>query len=95
MNASNAKDYLPLVQALAEGKVIQVMDFGDWIDLQYVTFERRASSYRIKPEPREIWRNRTADGVEGSVFPTKESAIQALGELYEPVTQIRYREVIE
>lgn len=96
MNASNAKDYLPLVHALADWKVIQIKCMNGWED---VTAELSLcfapDQYRIKPEPREIWRNRTADGVEGSVFPTKESAIQALGELYEPVTQIRYREVIE
>lgn len=96
MNASNAKDYLPLVQALTEGKVIQWKHrAGGWIDSDELSDAFPASDYRIKTEPREIWRNRTADGVEGSVFPTKESAIQALGEFYEPVTQIRYREVIE
>jgi len=30
MNASNAKDYLPLVQALAEGKTIQKFSDGDY-----------------------------------------------------------------
>jgi len=95
MNKDNAKDYLPLVQALAEGKVIQMFDGKNWEDLEDVAFSYEISNYRIKPETREIWRNRTADGVEGSVFPTKESAIRALGEFYEPVTQVRYREVIE
>ena len=93
MNASNAKDYLPLVQALAEGKVIQVMDFGDWIDLQYVTFERRASSYRIKPEPREIWVNRYPNGMESGIFNTEHAA--KLHRANDTAVQIRYREVIE
>lgn len=95
MNAKNAKDYLPFVQALAEGKVIQIKTGCGWQDLENVSFGDIPSEYRIKPEPREIWRNRTADGVEGSLFPTKESAIQAIGEFYEPVKQVRYREVIE
>ena len=52
MNKDNAKDYLPLVQALAEGKTIQVLDEErkDWIDLKNATFAYRASDYRIKPE---------------------------------------------
>lgn len=60
MNASNAKDYLPLVQALAEGMVIQEKvwtDVGKWewrdtveVDL----FRYTLSEYRIKPEPRVI-----------------------------------------
>ena len=93
MNASNAKDYLPLVQALAEGKVIQVMDFGDWIDLQYVTFERRASSYRIKPEPREIWVNEYAD-YPPIVHNSKEQAASEFNPFLCGKT-VRYREVIE
>lgn len=96
MNKDNAKDYLPLVQALADGKAIQLAaTTGEWRDHLEPDFSLLPQEYRIKPEPREIWRNRTADGVEGSVFPTKESAIKALGEFYEPVTQVRYREVIE
>lgn len=100
MNKSNARDYLPLVQALVDGKSLQYNvnrsdEAPKWVDREDFTFDEHVTEYRIKPEPREIWRNRTADGVEGSAFPTKESAIQALGEFYEPVTQVRYREVIE
>ena len=51
MNKDTAKDYLPLVQALAEGKTIQCMnsDVG-WIDLESVRFDSCVESYRIKPE---------------------------------------------
>ncbi len=65
MNAQNAKDFLPLVQALAEGKTIQcktlcksssgVTDDG-WFDVvgdHY--FDNPNYFYRIKPEPRRWW----------------------------------------
>ena len=52
MNATNAKDYLPLVQALAEGKTIQKFSDGDgWEDVRSPSFESPAKLYRIKPEP--------------------------------------------
>ena len=56
MNKDNARDYLPLVQALAEGKTIQCMnsDVG-WIDLESVRFDSCVESYRIKPEPKKAW----------------------------------------
>ena len=51
MKASNAKDYLPLVQALAEGKTIEYRDSDDeWIDCESPTFNQHSSRYRIKPE---------------------------------------------
>lgn len=57
MNSSNAKDYLPLVQALAEGKYIQfrIKPGLDWIDVDEVTDAFSIECYRIKPEPKEIW----------------------------------------
>jgi len=55
MNASNAKDYLPLVQALAEGKTIQSNHNGEWFDLPSPSFCDPISLYRIKPEPKKGW----------------------------------------
>lgn len=51
MNASNAKDYLPLVQALAEGKTIEEK-YGDgwWGALRDPQFTRKPDQYRVKPE---------------------------------------------
>lgn len=57
MNKDTAKDYLPLVQAMAEGKVIQIKCDDGWKDLVNVSFNNIPSKYRIKPEPREIWVN--------------------------------------
>ena len=61
MNANNAAQFLPLVQALADGKTIQV-DVGPtgkvvWRDIADPVFNAIASEYRIKPEPRE-WHGR-------------------------------------
>ena len=53
MNKDNAKDYLPLVQALAEGKTIQWMNMaGEWHDqIVETSFAAPADRYRIKPDP--------------------------------------------
>jgi hypothetical protein len=92
MNRENAKDYLPLVQALAEGKVIQFKFAGGWADDPHPVFSGNPSGYRIKPEPREVWRNRFPSGVECGTFYSKEEARQgSLGK----VQHVRYREVIE
>lgn len=84
MNKNNAKDYLPLVQALAEGKTIQVEESGRWIDMFDVAWVELPERYRIKPEPREIivWYN---DGFVASV-----GDVGAIG--WKPV---KFREVIE
>lgn len=64
MNASNAKDYLPLVQALADGRVIQARMFScdPWKDCSRPDFTMDPSNYRIKPEPKEIWVNEWPEG---------------------------------
>jgi len=99
MNKDNAKDYLPLVQALAEGKVIQVnvrFDAGieKWVDSGDVEFYHPAAAYRIKPEPREVWVNHYPDKAwaANGPFATKEHA--RLGGAPGAI-QVRYREVIE
>lgn len=55
MNSTNAKDYLPLVQALAEGRVIQVFKWRhsglrEWEDIGDPSFMDYPAEYRIKPE---------------------------------------------
>ena len=75
MNKDNAKDYLPLVQALADGKQLQYLDgFGNWGDTGGIYapyFDEDPSCYRIKPEPRtfEVWHNKITGEIEnGDVF---------------------------
>ena len=54
MNKTNAHLYLPLVQALADGKTIQQLDCGEWVNFDDYAFTQDAKSYRIKPKPLEI-----------------------------------------
>lgn len=63
MNQEQAKAWLPLIQAVAEGKTIQLNDF-DWIegqighkwsDVGAIDFTKSVIRYRIKPEPRKAW----------------------------------------
>lgn len=54
MNRQQAKDMLPIIQALAEGKHIQFKDLiGNWIDVDFINIEIcNPNYYRIKPEPK-------------------------------------------
>lgn len=94
MNKENAKDYLPLVQALANGKVIQVEVDGKWIDMKgELHFSAIPSDYRIKPEPREIWVRRHSDGSNSAyAYSSKKEAEYEISAGW---SVIRYREVIE
>ena len=66
MNKDNAAQFLPLVQALADGKTIQYNDAGTWFDMagESVAFGNEISHYRIKPEPQEVtvWITKFSDG---------------------------------
>jgi hypothetical protein len=56
MNKHNAAQFLPLVQALADGKTIQLLHtVRGWEDGENIDFSLPPESYRIKPEPREFW----------------------------------------
>lgn len=53
MNRSQAKELLPIIQAFAEGKTIQVREDIDWCYLGNETdFDLSPQRYRIKPEPK-------------------------------------------
>ena len=71
MNKDNAKQFLPLVQALAAGKTIQIKTFGSdgWDDLTSPSFAFEPGNYRVKPEPaytfkyrRYIYKSGTGNG---------------------------------
>lgn len=95
MNKDNAKNYLPLVQALADGKVIQVLVADDtWEDLNSPAFTRPARCYRIKPEPREVWITFSPSGHPIDV-QDKEPAWLPINSRGQADTTARYREVIE
>lgn len=51
MNRNQARELLPIIQAYAEGKVIQInQPIVEWIDNDEPLFNGDTSSYRIKPE---------------------------------------------
>lgn len=55
MTKENARDFLPLVQALAEGKTIQYYNswYDEWEDMKEPMFNFDTKYYRIKPD--ELW----------------------------------------
>lgn len=66
MNKLNAHLFLPIVQALVDGKQIQYRNschekihWDDFDDDEEITFDDDIEEYRIKPEPRtfEVWVN--------------------------------------
>ena len=52
MTREEVKKMLPIMQAYAEGKTIQFLDGGKWLDLCETDFYKSPDRYRIKPEPR-------------------------------------------
>ena len=51
MTRKEMKCILPLMQAYAEGKTIQVLvDDDEWMDIYEPSFRRSPMEYRIKPE---------------------------------------------
>jgi len=53
MNKENAKEFLPLVQALADGLAIEFNDGGYWVNVVNLNTDScDPDEYRIKPEPR-------------------------------------------
>ena len=51
MTKEQAKEYIQLLQAYAEGKTIQyLVANGHWIDWECPSFAEGPESYRIKPE---------------------------------------------
>lgn len=57
MNRQQAKELLPIIQAFAEGKTIEIRrnskyNPGEWIETATPTFDIKSHEYRIKPEPK-------------------------------------------
>jgi hypothetical protein len=66
VNREEARKLLPIIQAFAEGKTIQVLIIGrDWEDVAVdgfgSSFSFNPENYRIKPEPRVIYVNEYDD----------------------------------
>jgi hypothetical protein len=75
MTKETAAQFLPMVQALAAEKTIQIKSLanGAWTDIPDPVFGGRPEQYRIKPEPREWWFNFYSGSV-GGIHTSKQSA---------------------
>ena len=90
MTKHNAYLFLPLLQALVDGKNLQFQsgEFGNsrWDDFgetEEIGFYDDPQYYRIKPEPRtwEMWRNIESNDMFAAFNPSKEAM-----ERYERIT---------
>lgn len=52
MNRKEIKKILPVIQAFAEGKEIQVKGGNNWRTSEDLNFDLSPEEYRIKPEPK-------------------------------------------
>lgn len=53
MTREEAKDFLPIITAFAEGKTIEVMNTsGHWDEINIPNFDVDPKKYRIKPKPK-------------------------------------------
>jgi hypothetical protein len=55
MTREEAKKLVPIVQAFADGKTIQLRTGVGWQDIEDPVFAGPISIYRIKPEPRRLY----------------------------------------
>ena len=96
MNSQTAPSFIPLVQALAEGKTIQFLKpIRGWTDIKDVEFCQAPDRYRVKPEPsepREIWVNEYAGGLAAAWHPSKKQALDSSSSSM--VKVICFREVL-
>jgi len=96
MTATNAKDFLPLVQALADGKTLQNKTCDGWVDLpgNAIAFSNYPESYRIKPEPRE-WILNVYDDGDLYAHTSMQSAKGSSENSRKKVQQVRVREILD
>ncbi len=52
MTREEAKEWIPIIQAFADGKTIEFFKQGEWYELNDPDFMWSAYKYRIKPEPK-------------------------------------------
>jgi len=59
MNRKEAKELLPIIQAFAEGKQLQINVDCEWTDINSDTifWDDNPENYRVKPEPIEVMNN--------------------------------------
>lgn len=80
MNQEQAKKYLPIITALAEGKKIQYKDpylLSDWADVDQPSFIP-GYEYRVKPEPKVIYIPVHRSGYATAAWETKRAALEQI-----------------
>ena len=89
MTREQAKELLPIIQALAEGKNIQFLSDGEWHDINQADFTCYPDKYRIKPEPKyrpfktqeECWNEMMKHQPFGWLKSKKDGRYRSIGEL--------------
>ena len=88
MTREQAKELLPIIQAFAEGKTIQVWYNDTWQDEEYPSFGE-LSLFRIKPEPKyrpfkdmeECWQEMLKHQPFGWLKSKKDGRFRCIGEV--------------
>lgn len=95
MKQSEAKDFLPMIQAFAEGKTIQAKNGDRWADLMDPYFSRPVADYRIKPEPRTFYAVEWSDFPVPSIADDLEDAKRVMSKHTTAVRLLTLREVLD
>ena len=78
MNKKEIKQRIEVMQAYLDGKTIQCLDGGDWLEIKEPTFQTDWE-YRIKPEPSVRWVNFYRNWEAGCSWGTKAEADSQVG----------------
>jgi hypothetical protein len=92
MTIEHAKQFIPILQAFADGKTIEYQNSsGVWLSVTDPNFSYYPDRYRIKPEPLECWCYVSPTGTlnEGSMSIKKpvNSMYRKFREVIEPENQ--------
>ena len=91
MTREEAKELLPIIQAFAEGKTIEIYNNTEWQDwiIESIKFDCKPSCYRIKPEPKyrpfkskeECWNEMQKHQPFGWLKSKKNGRLRCIGEV--------------
>ena len=89
MTIEEVKELLPIIQAYADGKTIQLFDEGKWKDVYETDFYGHPDKYRIKPEPKyrpfktkeECWNEMQKHQPFGWLKSKKDGRFHCIGEV--------------
>lgn len=76
MSPDKAAKLAPFINALAEGKTLQVKNrMNQWVDTTNIALDRSLDQYRIKPQPKRYWLYKDHTGI----FHVNETPMQGDG----------------